>query len=243
VGHFAAEVTEDLTHADSRLWRTLLALIFQPGLLTREFLDGRRVRYLPPLRLYLVLSLVFFLVVLAAPIHIRILTPGDKAAKQDCHLYYQGPFAPKVTQALEKACRELGSGRDDALGELVVHSLSRAMFVFLPVLALVMVPLYRRPRRFYVEHLLLFIHNHAFVFLFGTLGLLIGRLVPDGLPSILLALAWVGCVPWYVYRSMRRVYGQGRWLTISKLAVVGVAYVICAEIMVLMTALYSVLAV
>ena len=53
--------TEDLTHADSRLWRTLAALLFKPGHLTREFLAGRRARYLPPVRLYLVLSVLFFL--------------------------------------------------------------------------------------------------------------------------------------------------------------------------------------
>src|SRR5207245_1863262 len=61
--HFTREATEDLTHADSRLWRTLFALLFKPGYLTREFLEGRRVRYLPPLRLYLVLSVLFFLVI------------------------------------------------------------------------------------------------------------------------------------------------------------------------------------
>ena len=60
--HFVQEATEDLTHADSRLWRTLYALLLRPGLLTREFLDGRRARYLPPVRLYLVVSLLFFLV-------------------------------------------------------------------------------------------------------------------------------------------------------------------------------------
>src|SRR6266436_982993 len=59
--HFAQLATEDLTHADSRLWRTLAALLFKPGYLTREFLAGRRARYLPPVRLYLVLSVVFFL--------------------------------------------------------------------------------------------------------------------------------------------------------------------------------------
>ena len=61
--HFISEALEDLTHADSRLWRTLSALLFRPGLLTREFLEGRRVRYLPPVRLYLVVSLVFFIIV------------------------------------------------------------------------------------------------------------------------------------------------------------------------------------
>ena len=41
----------------------------------------------------------------------------------------------------------------------------RAMFMFLPLLAGVMMLIYWRPRHYYVEHLLLFVHNHAFVFL------------------------------------------------------------------------------
>src|SRR5262245_5324652 len=61
IWHFFKTATEDLTHADSRLWRTLGALLFRPGYLTREFLLGRRARYLPPVRLYLVISVMFFL--------------------------------------------------------------------------------------------------------------------------------------------------------------------------------------
>src|SRR6516225_4826461 len=65
--HFTKTATEDLTHADSRLWRTLGALLFRPGYLTREFLAGRRARYLPPVRLYLVISVLFFLWASATP--------------------------------------------------------------------------------------------------------------------------------------------------------------------------------
>ena len=53
----------DLFELDSRIWRSLIPLLFRPGLLTLEYLSGRRVRYTPPLRMYLVLSLVFFVVV------------------------------------------------------------------------------------------------------------------------------------------------------------------------------------
>src|SRR5689334_11555151 len=63
VGHFAAEAFESISHADSRVWRTLLYLLIRPGYLTSEFFAGRRVRYLPPFRLYLVISVVFFIVV------------------------------------------------------------------------------------------------------------------------------------------------------------------------------------
>ena len=56
------DVVGDLLDVDSRVWRTLWPLAFRPGLLTQEFLRGRRARYTPPFRMYLVLSLVFFLV-------------------------------------------------------------------------------------------------------------------------------------------------------------------------------------
>ena len=82
--HFLQEATEDLTHADSRLWRTLGALLFRPGFLTREFLDGRRARYLPPVRLYLVLSVLFFMWASVTHDHVRVLqirTPDDGPSK------------------------------------------------------------------------------------------------------------------------------------------------------------------
>ena len=47
---------------DSRVWRTLRPLAFRPGLLTQEYLRGRRAHYTPPFRMYLILSVVFFLI-------------------------------------------------------------------------------------------------------------------------------------------------------------------------------------
>ena len=47
----------------------------------------------------------------------------------------------------------------------MVHNLGRAMFVFLPLMAALMKLLYWRPRRYYLEHLVLLLHNHACVFL------------------------------------------------------------------------------
>jgi hypothetical protein len=69
------DVIGDLLDADSRVWRTLWPLAFRPGLLTQEFLRGRRMSYTPPFRMYLVLSLVFF--VLAS-----FSDPGSEVAVQ-----------------------------------------------------------------------------------------------------------------------------------------------------------------
>ena len=49
------------------------------------------------------------------------------------------------------------------------------MFIFLPLLAGLMMLMYWRPRHYYVEHLLLFVHNHAFVFLVVGVLLLLGK--------------------------------------------------------------------
>lgn len=57
----------DLFELDSRLWQTLFPLLFRPGRLTRDYLEGKRARFMPPFRMYIVLSLLFFLVLYFNP--------------------------------------------------------------------------------------------------------------------------------------------------------------------------------
>jgi len=52
IGHYVA--------LEGKLWGTVMRLLFRPGALTLEYIRGRRVRFVQPLRLYLTLSLVFF---------------------------------------------------------------------------------------------------------------------------------------------------------------------------------------
>ena len=71
---------------DGRMWRTLFALAFRPGFLTREYLAGRRKRYVRPSRLVLVLAIVLFAVArfLAEPdgmVRIGAETPTDAGTK------------------------------------------------------------------------------------------------------------------------------------------------------------------
>jgi hypothetical protein len=57
----------ELSGWDGRFAVTIRTLARRPGMLTREFLEGRRARYISPLRLYIVASLAYFLVAAAAP--------------------------------------------------------------------------------------------------------------------------------------------------------------------------------
>lgn len=56
------EVLDDQLSLNSALPRTMGALLFRPGHLTTEYVQGRIVRYIPPFRIYLVASLLFFIV-------------------------------------------------------------------------------------------------------------------------------------------------------------------------------------
>jgi len=52
---------DDIFSFDSRASRTIFPLFFRPGFLTNQYIAGKRVHYVPPLRLYLFISIVFFL--------------------------------------------------------------------------------------------------------------------------------------------------------------------------------------
>ena len=71
LGEFLHEFVGHYVALEGTLWRTLWLLVLRPGRLTREYLDGRRRRYVLPLRLYLTASFVFFLVlrIAAASMH------------------------------------------------------------------------------------------------------------------------------------------------------------------------------
>ena len=62
IGHLIGEVLSDFFSLDGRVAKTLPALLFMPGRITRSYLDGKRQRYVPPFRLYLLSSFIFFLV-------------------------------------------------------------------------------------------------------------------------------------------------------------------------------------
>jgi hypothetical protein len=112
------------------------------------------------------------------------------------------------------------------LGEAVVHILPRAMFIFLPLLAALMKLLYWRPKRYYVEHLLFLVHNHAFAFVAISLLELLTRAPVIRDHSGWLGLAVFAYMFWYIYRAMRNVYRQGRALTISKFLLLGFSYAV-----------------
>ena len=255
LGYFIGEAVEDLSHADSRLWRTLVALVFRPGFLTREYFAGRRTRYLPPVRLYLVLSVLVFLTsgsifvdrpVTVITVNDRGVTDvhqagnGSKTNGLDCRrFHYAGPGASWIEPRLKANCYKVTADNGLMLKEQFLHHLPRALFLFLPLLALFMKSMYWRPRRHYVEHLLFFVHDHAAAFLLLSVYGLLRALTSAPLVGTLAGYAVAIYLPFYLYRSMRVFYGQGRTLTAVKFATLAVAYLFGAALMIGLLMLYS----
>lgn len=61
-GHLLSHFFQDITHYDSKFVLTLKYLFTRPGLLTKEYVKGRRMDYVNPIRLYVFTSFVFFLI-------------------------------------------------------------------------------------------------------------------------------------------------------------------------------------
>ena len=228
-----------LTHVDGRLWGSLYLLLLRPGRLTQEYFAERRVRYLPPVRLYLVLSVLFFAFVVVAPPSVNPTSGSPSQSVQgnkregftldtaDCAKLHTS--LQWLENPLRRACMRQVNTRGEALTSAFFRSIPKMMFVFVPMMALVMLALYWRPRRYYVEHLVFFLHIHAAVFLILLLEALVGWMAESlgwrtfGEWMILFITLYT---VWYVYRAIRVYYAQSRWLTLGKFIVVGFAYTV-----------------
>jgi len=65
LGHLVSHFLQDVTHYDSKFFISIKDLLLKPGFLTREYNEGKRVKYLNPIRMYVFISAIFFLVLFA----------------------------------------------------------------------------------------------------------------------------------------------------------------------------------
>lgn len=252
----------DLFELDSRLWRTIIPLVLRPGRLTHEYLRGRRVRFMPPFRSYLVLSLVFFLVAFFDSQKLAILYEAEEETadgqtrspeeirQESCDLSgYNTEGMPEwlsrrlTRERLELMCERVSAGGSRAFVDRLLDNVPPSLFLLLPLMALILKILYPLSRRYYVEHLLFVIHFHAFLFLILTLEILFSRLTMllelPGMVNNLAAFGVALYIPLYLYKSMRRVYEQGRLPTILKFLLLLLSYLLGFSIILAFAALYT----
>lgn len=248
------EVLEGLTHSDSRLWNTLKCLMLKPGALTLEFIAGRRVAYLPPFRLYLILSVLYFflvsvthqqMVVIGLPEAGHSVETNPKAFRCEQINAFNKIGHPDLNARLVHACTVARSDNGASLNHLVEGLVPKVMFIFLPLIAFLHMQLYWRPRHRYAEHLLFFLHIHAFFFAIATLTLLIDvttaawtalRPVGDVLDLLLLITVLV-----YSVVAMHRVFRHSWMNTVLKGVLMCFVYLIVMALGAAALSIYAIL--
>jgi hypothetical protein len=63
IKHFAIELVESLTHFDTKIFRTFKEMVTKPGLVTKNYNSNKRARYVPPIRIYVFMSFIFFFLI------------------------------------------------------------------------------------------------------------------------------------------------------------------------------------
>ncbi len=111
--HLGEELLHGVMHFDGRIWRTLPLLAFNPGRLTREWIQGRRTRYVSPLAMFLfTVFIMFFLLSFAGGIDVKAPPLDERIAEARLAV-------AEADQAVVEARAKVEAGEPGAQGVLI----------------------------------------------------------------------------------------------------------------------------
>jgi len=197
------DIVHEFLHVDGKIFQSVRLLLTRPGFLSREHFEGRRARYVSPIRLYLIFSVLFFVVgaALSTP-----LTEEDRAE-------------------LAREAGPIGAAMNPEFAHTVEAWMPRTMFVLVPVFALLTAVAARASGRNYPQHLYFALHVHAGVFALATIWMLL-RLGKNEVLDVIVDVLMIAVTMWYVVASFRTAYGWTWRRATGRAAVVGLTYLI-----------------
>jgi hypothetical protein len=238
----------ELAGWDGKFVQTVRLLVQRPGLLTQDVIEGRRARYLSPVRLYLMCSVLYFLISAGVPrpdvefevgagVDLGISdtvdsTPGQMALGRaiDAGISNLTPaeraLAEAEIAAQPRVVRPMleAMARDyQGLMRRASETMPRVLFALIPALAVILA-LFHRGRHF-PEHVYFALHFEAFIFL--VLILVAAVQYVRWLPALVVAqgVAAVWIVAYGVV-AQRRVYGSSWTGAVAKSIGVGVLFLL-----------------
>lgn len=234
VRQMVGDAWEELSGYDGRFARTFRLLLGRPGGLTVETLQGRRARYISPVRLYLVASLAYFVVAAAVP-NIRLPPPASlPGSGVTVRVDGSGDVVPLSQQQRDQALRDierapwwlrmfLRPAIEDpgAFRTRFLQTLPRVLFALVPLFAGIVALFYRR--RGYVQHLVFAVHLHAAIFI--TLAVReLAQLTKSLAVLTIFEVAAIIAIVSYSLLAFRRVYGESWTRVLAKGAGIAVLY-------------------
>ncbi len=205
--HEAVVHVGDFEH--TKIFRSIRALLFRPGLLTNEYIAGRRVDWISPLKGFVTMFAISFFLYSA----FKSVAVYDVTTLLDMN--------PRGT--LRKGIEGLAERRQLSFDAFVAATnakwrtyMSLSQFIYPPLFAAFLMVFYRRQRRYFVEHLVFSTHYQTFAFLAVVLAwplyLLTGLAMSRA--AAVLAVAMTALMIGYLVLALRNVYRQS-WLVSS----------------------------
>ncbi|MEM7153824.1 MAG: DUF3667 domain-containing protein [Myxococcota bacterium] len=212
------DVFRETTEFDGRFGRTLRGML-RPGRITREFNQGKRQRYVSPVRLYLFVSLLMFA---AASLSLRLHTMMDPPEGGVTQLEFNDGTDETATgfdRLLQERIDELGklppAERDQKIFSGALDNGPLLMFVLLPVFALLLKLVFLGTGGLYVEHLVFSLHVHSVWFLLA-------------IPALAIPYAWSAVfllpIPFYTVFALQHAYDASWWATALRSMALGFLY-------------------
>ena len=229
------ELAQELLNADGRLRRTTRSLLLHPGEFAVDYLEGRRARHLPPVRTWLITTLLLFLVLgsYGGPMGFGTVERSELPAIADIGIETGNPQLDLLLNA--RVQRQLAHFIDEprALGQAVLDVAPQLGLVMLPLLTLVLYGLFPRPGFRFGHHLVIAmtLQGGAFVALIAGsafLGLAgLARLA--GANTLAEVVAWpTSLLPTAMalqaVLALRRVYRRGWLATLLRASVLLLVY-------------------
>jgi hypothetical protein len=201
VRHFFSHIIHELTHLDSnKILKSFFALLFKPGLLTSEYLAGKKVSYINPVRIYLTFSALYFLFAWGVLSDVR----GGGAARTA-----RNPATIAMARQRGVDPRVLA----DKIYQKAEKYAAILRFASVLISGLFLSLLYIGLHKYYVEHLIFSLHYYSFDFFcksFFALLFIIAAVFGRRLSVQILNLFYPVALVYLVF-ALKRVYQEG-WL-------------------------------
>ncbi|MDR6983750.1 hypothetical protein J2X32_002386 [Rheinheimera pacifica] len=218
VSGVVTEFFGEFSNWDTRVWRTLVPLWFRPGFLSRRYVQGHRVPYVPPLRLYLFTSIIAFLLFAQLmPESVGTVNiPNDNAQlAADGITVEQAENISGLISGINEGVKKQGPKDNDLMflsdddkdifytkldaiianPKLAINKFfslaPQMMFLLLPLFALLLKLMYIRSERYYTEHLIVALHSHSFILQFSVLYLALQALAAVSWPWLVQPIEWL----------------------------------------------------
>ena len=239
----------DSLHIDAKLFNSIFPLLFRPGYLTKQWLAGKHVRYFKPFKMFLVISILYFLLASINEHYlIKYGIPDQKRKGSIGFSFSNMPdsvnrptnevIAPdEMMDFMDRQGEKFDKMGNERITEYLVKNISKLIVLLIPVVALLLKIIYIRKKKLYYEHLIFTLHLHGFVFLFAVIIELIflttGYFVDYWIVIPLILI--------YIFLALMKIYKQKFFMTLLSNILLLVAYsIIILPIFIIITVIFSI---